>query len=136
MRDLLEMESYRDRSARVVALFGEQVLGRHHGIFNLPLPDQPGALVVMISRAEGWEHASVSHPRRCPTWTEMDAVKRLFWKPTETVVQYHPPEAEHVNLHPFCLHLWRPLGGRKLPRPPLELVGGLSDLQLRVKARA
>lgn len=71
----------------------------------------------------GWEHVSVSvDAKRCPTWEEMDAVRNLFWLPTETVWQYHVPHAEHVNVHPYVLHLWR-LVDFTMPRPPKWMVG-------------
>jgi hypothetical protein len=38
----------------------------------------------------------------------MDAIKRLFFHDTETVMQLHVARTSHINLHPFCLHLWRP----------------------------
>jgi hypothetical protein len=70
---------------------------------------------------EEWEHVSVSLPNRCPTWAEMCFVKNLFWEDHECVVQFHPPRSEYVNLHPFCLHLWRHRDG--FPTPPSHLVG-------------
>ena len=98
-------------------------------------------LFVIASGAdpEGWaslglpgppfEHVSVSvrgpdgkPAGRCPTWEEMCFVKGLCWRPDECVVQYHPPEAEYVNHHPHCLHLWKPVGV-EVPRPPAETVG-------------
>jgi hypothetical protein len=54
-----------------------------------------------------WEHVSVSFKDRCPTWEEMSFVKDLFWLPTETVIQIHPPRSKHINFHEFCLHLWK-----------------------------
>ena len=59
-----------------------------------------------------WEHVSVSvrGQNRCPTWDEMCFVKRLFWKPSETVIQFHPCESEYVNVHEYVLHLWRQVG--------------------------
>lgn len=58
-------------------------------------------------RCVRWEHVSVSLADRCPTWDEMCFVKDLFWLPTETVVQFHPPKAKHINFMENCLHLWR-----------------------------
>lgn len=58
----------------------------------------------------GWEHVSVSHAHRCPTWQEMCRVKDLFWSEDETVLQFHPRRTEYINLHPNCLHLWRQSG--------------------------
>jgi hypothetical protein len=73
-----------------------------------------------------WEHVSVSPLdtalKRCPTWDEMCFVKDLFWLPEDTVVQFHPPKSEYVNLAAYCLHLWRPISA-EVPRPPKILVG-------------
>lgn len=70
----------------------------------------------------GWEHVSVSLPTRTPTWAEMCFVKDLFWREDEMAVQFHPRKADYVNHHPFCLHLWCPVGG-EFPTPPSMLVG-------------
>jgi hypothetical protein len=70
----------------------------------------------------GWEHVSVSTPRRPPNWQEMCFVKELFWEPDECVVQFHPPESQYVNNHPHCLHLWRSIR-EAFPLPPAILVG-------------
>ena len=69
-----------------------------------------------------WEHVSVSTPSRCPTWDEMEAVRLWFWRPVEVVIQIHPDLHEKVNYHPFCLHLWKPVGF-KIPTPPQVFVG-------------
>lgn len=69
-----------------------------------------------------WEHVSVSTRVRCPTWEEMCYVKSLFWDPEDLVIQIHPPESDYINEHPYCLHLWRPVGV-ELPRPPAIAVG-------------
>lgn len=92
-----------------------------NGLFVVPLPHGQ-RLRVIASDGLGWEHVSVSRSDRCPTWEEMCAVKALFWGPEDCVVQYHPPESDYVNQHPFCLHLWRP-AGIELPRPHSILVG-------------
>jgi len=74
-----------------------------------------------------WEHVSVSCERRCPNWTEMCFVKDLFWNPEEAVMQLHPPKSDYVNMHPYCLHLWRPLHV-EMPLPPSIAVGIKSTL--------
>ena len=56
------------------------------------------------------EHVSVSLPRRCPTWEEMAMIKDIFWDDEETVIQFHPKKSEYVNVHQFCLHMWRKPG--------------------------
>lgn len=71
---------------------------------------------------EPFEHVSVSTMTRCPTWAEMDWVKRLFWRDDETVMQLHVPRSRHVNAHEFCLHLWRPLR-TSIPLPAIDAVG-------------
>lgn len=91
----------------------------NNGLFILRTPR--GALRIIAAEGMGWEHVSVSTRERAPTWDEMCAVKALFWSPEDTVVQYHPPESQYVNVHPHCLHLWRPIGV-ELPAPPMCMV--------------
>jgi len=97
------------------------------GAFRL-LPPTGGLLLAMSSgpksRANdtGWEHVSVSSEHRPPTWDEMSWVKDLFWEKHECVVQFHPPESEYVNYHPYCLHLWRAIE-MSFPMPASILVG-------------
>lgn len=86
---------------------------------------------IIASTGMGWEHVSITlrergnkgaFIKRCPVWAEMCYVKDLFWDDEETVVQYHPPKSEHVNNHPFCLHLWRPIEV-EMPLPHKLMVG-------------
>lgn len=63
---------------------------------------------VIASAGQGWDHVSVSLPNRCPTWEEMDTIKNLFFKEDEVAMQLHINGKTKVNLHPYCLHLWRP----------------------------
>lgn len=79
-------------------------------------------LRVVASSLLKWEHVSVSLPHRAPTWAEMCFIKGLFWDEEDCVVQFHPPESDYVNFHPYCLHLWRPVDAA-LPRPPKWMVG-------------
>lgn len=69
----------------------------------------------------GWEHVSVSHSNKNPSWDEMCKAKEIFWNDEECVIQYHPPKLKYVNNHPHCLHLWRPVG-MEIPVPPKEFV--------------
>ncbi len=81
-------------------------------------------LNIIASWGGGWDHVSVSlaSSRSCPYWEEMKFVKDLFWGPDEVVMQLHPKEADYVNNHPGCLHLWRPFG-QEIPTPPAWMVG-------------
>lgn len=102
--------------------------GDDFGFFFLRMNGAGEALRLMVSSScedMPWEHVSVSHRTRCPSWEEMAWVKSLFWTDEETVVQYHPPKSEYVSYHPYCLHLWRPIG-IELPRPPVIAVGPLT----------
>lgn len=92
----------------------------NNGLFVVPSGDV--VLTVIASDGMGWDHVSVGLDRRCPTWEEMDAIKRLFFRDDEWAVQYHPADAECINNHPFCLHLWRPQG-IEIPKPLPEMVG-------------
>lgn len=94
----------------------------NNGCFQISLP-RGQWLNVIASDGDGWEHVSVSRQDRCPTWEEMCAVKDIFWDLEDCVVQFHPPRREYVNVHPFCLHMWRPTGGWDIPMPPRIMVG-------------
>lgn len=78
-------------------------------------------VIAMDGKETGWEHVSVSHPDRCPTWGEMCKVKELFWMDTECVVQLHPPKHANISIHDHCLHLWRKVD-EEHPLPPREFV--------------
>lgn len=74
----------------------------------------------------GWEHLSCrvkmgKGQERVPSYSELNWLKQLFWDDEECVMHLYPPKSEHVNNHPFVLHLWRPLHA-EIPRPRKELV--------------
>ena len=102
--------------------------GLNDGVFRVPVErDRHGRparwAMVIASDGCGWEHVSVTleGERRCPTWEELEAVRRLFWGSGDVVMQLHVAANDHVNVHEFCLHLWRPIG-QKIPVPPRYLV--------------
>lgn len=119
MRNLNLLNDYRDRDVEinVMGVFGDDSCG----VFRFPLPGVASKANVIASALGGWDHVSVTLPNRCPTWGEMDLIKRAFFEPDECALQYHPPVAKHVNVHPFCLHLWRP-HLVPIPMPPQEFV--------------
>jgi hypothetical protein len=125
MRDLTHpaLEVHRVRDEMVRRLYGGFGDGGN-GVFRFPSPVAGRSLLVIVSTSHGWEHASVSlHPssKRCPTWEEMDAVKRRLWEPHEVAMQLHPPVADHLSYQHSTLHLWRPVD-RSLPSPPKWMV--------------
>lgn len=91
------------------------------GAFLVPHRHTGVELKVIASSGDGWDHVSVSLPNRCPNWLELEFVKRLFFREEETAMQLHVPPSDHVNLHPYCLHLWRPQAA-EIPRPPAWMV--------------
>lgn len=115
MKNLHELDKYRDSS-----LLGPG--DDKNGMFKVFIGKV--AFRVIASDGYGWEHVSVSlkNQKRCPTWEEMCAIKDMFFKPEEVVMQLHPKQSEYVNLHPYCLHLWRPINGLMIPEPPTFMV--------------
>lgn len=105
--------------------------GDDSGAFSIPHPSTGTTLLCVASSGNlgrdhlgpdyAWDHVSVSTRNRCPNWAEMNAIKAIFWGDDETVMQLHVPARDHLNLHPYCLHLWRPLLV-KIPRPPADTV--------------
>jgi hypothetical protein len=105
MIDLDALNKYR------IAVYG--YLGDSTGgafLFELP-PSKENkgwrAIKVIASADEGWDHVSVSLDDRTPTWDEMEFIRKKFFKPDEVVVQFHVPASQHINCHPYCLHMWR-----------------------------
>lgn len=107
---------YRD----AMSFYGSDDSIGNYGVFFVPTGGR--VIKTLASEGLGWEHVSASHEDRCPTWLEMCLLKALFWDAEDVVIQYHPAKSEYVNLHPYTLHLWRPIGVT-LPTPPKELIG-------------
>jgi hypothetical protein len=92
-----------------------------------PAFDHVNGLRVLVSAGveedgRKWLHVSASRPNRCPSWEDMDEVKRVFVGDARTAYQVHPPRQEHYNYGSgrgprvgTVLHLWAPLEGD----PPL-----------------
>ncbi|WP_206458679.1 DUF7694 domain-containing protein [Anaerovorax sp. IOR16] len=78
-------------------------------------------IMAVFSWGDGWDHVSVSYPNRCLTWDEMCYIKDCFFEEEECVVQFHPKKSEYINIHPYCLHLWKPHNG-DFTTPPKGMV--------------
>jgi hypothetical protein len=88
-----------------------------------------GARLVIMTEVEehdgkDWWHVSVSasdktapkgKSNRVPSYDELVWVKRVFIGEDAMAIQLFPKATEHVNIHPYCLHLWSPLGHAPLP---------------------
>lgn len=113
MRNLSHLDKYR------IPLFGS--LGdEYNGAFKLKIKGE--TYYVIASNGEGWEHVSISHKHKIPSWKTMCELKDLFFHEDEVVMQLHPKKSEYVNKHKNCLHLWKPIN-QEIPTPPKHLVG-------------
>lgn len=104
--------------------------GSDYGAFQIPGPCgmslrvivSAGGVAEEMGQDFAWDHVSVSCKNRCPNWQEMEFVKRIFFKDDEWAMQLHAPPAKHINVHPYCLHIWRP-HKLEIPIPPPIMVG-------------
>lgn len=62
-----------------------------------------------------WIHVSMSFKNRLPTYEDMQAVKEEFIGNDRWAVQIFPKASEHVNIMPYCLHLWSCMDQSILP---------------------
>ncbi|MGR6465412.1 DUF7694 domain-containing protein [Rhizobium sp. PAMB 3182] len=120
MRALSLLNKYRD-------VAGERQIwgfngGDDCGAFLIPSPVDKAPMRVIASTDPHWEHVSVSRKNRCPNWPEMSFIKETFFRDSEACMQLHPPRADYINHHPYCLHIWRPLTAQ-IPLPETWRVG-------------
>lgn len=64
-----------------------------------------------------WIHASISHPDRLPSYSELCLLKEAVFGRHGICAQVFEAEENHVNIHPNCLHLWGPLEPSAWPLP-------------------
>ncbi len=127
MRKLSALNSYRCRQSenRWAAMMGDVPnYGEHDdtgGVFFIKPKLTGPTFKCLAGSGLGWDHVSISLPNRCPTWEEMDKLKRLFFEDDETAFQLHLPPSDHISVHPFCLHIWRP-HDQEIPLPPKGMV--------------
>ena len=62
-----------------------------------------------------WLHTSYSRRNRTPTYEDTKFIKDNFIGKDKKSIMVFPSESEHVNYHPYCLHLWTCLGSDVLP---------------------
>lgn len=123
MKSLNYLARYRQTGPDIIQIFGSTG-DEHNGVFIIPSPVNREDLRIIASADAdlgGWDHVSVSLAGRSPIWQEMDYVHRMFFKPDEVCMQLHVPVKEHINIHPYTLHIWRPWV-TKIPLPPSEYV--------------
>ena len=120
MKDLHKLDRYRRIDPLVCSIFGNTGDSKC-GAFNVTHPITRVEFHIIAVAAEGWDHVSVSLRDRCPTWEEMEWIKRMFFEEHETAMQLHVPPSKHIDRHPYCLHLWRSQTV-EIPLPPSEMV--------------
>lgn len=63
-----------------------------------------------------WLHASIARRDSMPTYEDLVALHYAVWGNNGWAYQVFAPQTEHVNIHPYALHLWgRPDGAAVLP---------------------
>jgi hypothetical protein len=136
MKNLALLDHFRLRGPEIVRLYGSDGDGTC-GVFGIPSCIDGRPLLVIASSGDGWDHVSVSRRSRCPSWPEMEQVRRLLFLPEEAVMQYHAPIDEYIDgsVHGCltCLHLWRP-HGVAIPKPPWWMVGGTTPAEAEAAA--
>lgn len=91
------------------------------------IPYHTKYLFCIVSDQLGWEHVSCQIVDKrfkhswIPDYRALQTVKDFFWDYEESVVQYFPAKADHINLHEKVLHLWRPTDA-EMPMPPKVFV--------------
>ena len=80
----------------------------------------PKGLSVIITAAveqykNSWLHVSVAHRDRLPSYDELKQVKAIFMGRDKYAIQVFPPDSKHINIHPYCLHLWSCLSSNLIP---------------------
>ena len=101
--------------------------------FACQIPRAAGAfsysMAIIASWGEEWDNVSIHNIMQdreetkdfTPVWGDMCYVKNLFFKASETVLQYHPPSNIYINNHEHTLHLWRPQN-KEIELPPIGMV--------------
>lgn len=98
---------------------GIQTKGAVYSKWPLRIKKQRGIFDVIASidtdhNGAQLEHVSISLPNRLPSWSELKYFKAQFWDSEDEVYQIIPPESQYVNIHKFCLHLWRRHDGKNI----------------------
>lgn len=52
-------------------------------------------------------HVAMSYPNRDPSWDEIKVVREAFFPDDMDVSMILPRQADYINVHPHCFHLWQ-----------------------------
>lgn len=78
---------------------------------------------VNVIEEELWHHVSISYHKMLPGYNELKWTRDNMFNPEDTVLQVFPRAANHVNIHPYCLHLWCNM--ERQPIPDLDVFKGV-----------
>lgn len=117
MRDLHELDRFRITDPAALVHTDGWAGDGECGSFIIQSPIDGALMVVVASNSDLWDHVSVSRKNRVPNWAEMEHVAKLFFKDDEVAMQLHLPPDQHINVHPYVLHWWRP-HDQQIPLPP------------------
>lgn len=70
-----------------------------------------------------WRHVSVSRSDKIPSYEDLKKVKDQFIGEHRPAYQIMPKTADHINMHPYCLHLWTTLEAGDNPMPDFRKKG-------------
>lgn len=101
---------------------------RPHGSDGWSLLHSNGiqSIVITCASRDGieWIHASMTGINDTPSYAKMCELHRAVWGDRGYSYEIHPPRSQHVNIHPYALHLW----GRADGRPVLPEFGTLGTI--------
>jgi hypothetical protein len=121
MKDLTYLDKFRIPIPEACLEGNGPVDLKYNGMFTFAIKGV--TVAIAAGRGRGWQHVSVSCEDRTPTWEEMETVKRMFFEDDEVAMQLHVAVKDHINMHPYVLHLWAPMSKiRKIPLPPKDMV--------------
>ena len=52
-------------------------------------------------------HISCARQNRKPSWEEVDALKKLFFREEGEAMILLSPKSNPIGFHPYCVHLWQ-----------------------------
>ena len=92
-----------------------------------------GGLLVMMtadvmSDDGRWLHLSASRASHVPTYADLCEVKALFFGPEREALHKFAKRSEHVNDHPYVIHLWSRLDADATPDFRVREVDGRASL--------
>lgn len=76
--------------------------------------DQAASIIVTCADHDDgndWIHASIARPNRMPDYQDLKLLHHTVFG-DGWAYQVFAPQAEHVNIHQYCLHLWGRLDGK------------------------